>query len=289
MPGPQFLQLYAAIIVATLLGAWLILKQSDRSGDAPRLPIPRNPDPYEIACLRGGFREVAWLAIFSLAGKGYVDTLEDGWQSRRVHPDVKLLPEAEREVFRWLQEKRKPSDMAGANLEQLKRLCSEYEARFQSMGLLRVHDQFPMLVAIVGIVLIGGLGAFKLLAALAKGRHNVGGLIAFGILGAIGVLFVCAFRPRLSAHGKRYLQDWQQSFEGLKTEVGKADHAMVNPAALLAVGVFGVAVLSASPYQEFRRLYAGPDSSGSSSSGCSSSDSSCGGGGDGGGGCGGCS
>jgi uncharacterized protein (TIGR04222 family) len=288
MPGPQFLQLYAGVIAATLFGAWYVMKRSDSSAEAPRLIIPRNPDPYEIACLRGGYREMIWLAVFSLTEKGYVEALQDGWKRQAVHPDPALLTLPEREVLNWLTERRSAADVAGAKLPGLSRECQNWEERFRAMGVMAGQtSDVPRLVACTGMALIAALGAFKLIVALFKGRHNIGGIIAFAIIGMVGVLFICAYRPRLTAHGRRYLKDWQHSFDGLKIHVQNANSAMMNPAAMLAVGVFGVTVLAASPYEQFRRLHAGPDTSGSSSSG------SCGSGGDGGGcgggGCGGCS
>jgi len=42
----------------------------------PPLPLPHAPDPFEIACLRGGENEAARLAIFELTQRGYLEVVD---------------------------------------------------------------------------------------------------------------------------------------------------------------------------------------------------------------------
>jgi hypothetical protein len=133
-----------------------------------------------------------------------------------------------------------------------------------------------------------------------------------GIIGVV-ILGVMSKAPRLTAHGKNYLERLQLAFENFKYASKPANlnqnhqpansFAAVDPL-LLSVGIFGTAALAGTAYdgynQAFHKAQQGQSTSGGSScgSGCgtSSDSSSCssgdGGGscsgGCGGGGCGGC-
>ena len=65
MSGPQFLLLYAGIILSVLVLCRERLRLSDPSTALPAPTMPPQPDPYAIAYLRGGTSEVVRLITFS--------------------------------------------------------------------------------------------------------------------------------------------------------------------------------------------------------------------------------
>jgi uncharacterized protein (TIGR04222 family) len=141
------------------------------------------------------------------------------------------------------------------------------------------------LIGLAGTVLIVGLGGYKLMAALAKGRTNVGFLIFMGIT-ALVVLWRACKPPRLSRRGQDYLQRLQGAFQSLKAQATDiAATSEPNPTAMLLVALFGLDVLAGTSYAYFRDMFAQAASSGGWSGGCGGG--GCGGGGCGGG-CGGC-
>ena len=76
MYGPDFLWLYAGVIVCALgvlLGAALLPRRRLRASTAG---VSLNPDPYEIAYLRGGELEVGRLAL--------IDLIEEGWLQEKI-------------------------------------------------------------------------------------------------------------------------------------------------------------------------------------------------------------
>src|SRR5262245_38132446 len=76
MYGPKFLLLYVGLAVFTILACRLAIRGSDPTKNLPPLPVPSNPDPYEIAYLRGGENEVTRLIIFNLIQRKYLKTTD---------------------------------------------------------------------------------------------------------------------------------------------------------------------------------------------------------------------
>ena len=62
LPGPQFLGLYIALAIAVTYGLWWKRRQLELQATA----VPRLDDPYQLAMLRKGPREVAGLAMLTL-------------------------------------------------------------------------------------------------------------------------------------------------------------------------------------------------------------------------------
>ena len=76
MSGPKFLGIYACLIAVTAVACDRFLRGLDTTdGDGPP-PVPIDPDPYELAYLRGGINETIRTVGFSLLGRGYVDVVE---------------------------------------------------------------------------------------------------------------------------------------------------------------------------------------------------------------------
>ena len=296
MPGPQFLGLYAAVIVLTLIAAYMRLSSSGRD-DTPNPRVSTAPDPYQMAYLRGGDAEVGKLLLIELARRGYVQertgtTLSGGKVFLRQtdsHPSPALLPAAQRKVF----------DLVGGAEQSLQKLMRGAEFRgavssmtttfSEAMGAegLMVQSGKRRNVILTSAALIFGLGGFKLLVALANGRYNVGfllllSLFAFVALGAIAT-------KRLTSRGRRYLNQTQDAYRGETADViFDAGSAQPN-SMLLHVGLFGAPILfgtAASGYATMLGLDPNRNyGSGGCGAGCGSG---CSGGGGCGGGCGGC-
>jgi uncharacterized protein (TIGR04222 family) len=82
MDGPAFLVLYVSVIILSAVALGVARANSDRSDNLNIPAIPPDPDPYEIAFLRGGANEVARAIIFSLIQKGFVEIVAEGKTSR---------------------------------------------------------------------------------------------------------------------------------------------------------------------------------------------------------------
>lgn len=304
MQGGMFLFLYAVVILIALLGFYWIKSKLDWTSEMPLPQIPTEPDPYEIAYMRGGVNELARSVIFSLVHKGFLQVSNEGKKSfismAPTQPNWTTLPPIEKGLLGWFQSRRDVKEIFGqfGLAEMLQPLTGEYERKLVQGHFLNSTDHRSK-VRLLAILVFGGtllLGVYKLIAAITHGRFNIVFLIIFLV-----VLFFIAMTvgkaPRLSNLGQRYLNALQTAFENLKARMlmetprnGQAAPTMasVDPF-LLAMGIFGVGALTGTAYSEYERAFhragaTGGTGSSGCGSGCGSSCSS----GDGGGGCGGC-
>jgi uncharacterized protein (TIGR04222 family) len=288
MPGPQFLWFYAVAIGVILGYGWWSLRRWDPTASLPAPLIPTNPDPYEIACLRGGDREVSRLMVLALLERQYLETTGDGEIRRRIpRMDPDSLNNAERQLLHWFDVARKPRELFSGQAGEIVRGCTApLEQRLLAEQLvaspeLRSAVWRTVLACATAVAAVGG---YKLAVALEKGRSNYRYLILMMIFGVASTLLLSLGR-RLTARGRTYLQNLSTAFADLRREPGfPSDPA---PKLLLAAGVFGMAVLAGTEYEPLRRLYARSERDSGSSCGGGDSGGGCGGG-DGGGGCGGC-
>lgn len=294
MRGPAFLLFYAVVIGLTLLASWLARRALDWTGGMPTPTIPRDPDPHEIAYLRGGENEVTRSVIFALVQKGLLQVSQQGNDhfvgQVAEQKERRSLSPIERRTLDWFTQPQKTSEVfrSGALASQLKPFCAAYEQRLKSEQLLTTDEmrQRARLIIVAGTLAIVGLGAYKLLIALSRGRFNVGFLIALGVVGLIPLFLVCR-TPRVSRRGREYMERLRLAFERLRYDVRPAPQPQAagayafDPSLLLMVGVFGVGALADTQYNYFQQSFrqsavhgGGTGSSSSCGSSCGSSDSS---------------
>jgi uncharacterized protein (TIGR04222 family) len=310
MYGPHFLVFYGTMIAFTLAICWWWVRQSDTSDHLPPLELPRQVDPYAVAYLRGGKNEVIRLAIFDLLQNGYLEIVDanleaidekgqgDSGQKKwirqtangRVHGELAPVVHT---VWKWFRAMRKPEEVFSGDLPaKIEAHCEEYQRWMETESLTPTEGRTASLQARwMGVLLIAGLGGYKLAVALSQGRHNVLFLVFMGVVGLV-LLFVACKPRRLSRRGKLYLERLQSTFEGLKRQASTTVMGGAKPDLLLATGVFGIAMLASTPYGFFGDVFKqGARSSGGCGGGCGGAGcggGGCGGGGCGGGGCGGC-
>ena len=313
MYGPYFLVFYILFIIATVSGYRLLKSRLDKTAHFAVPPIPHNPDPFEIAFLRGGANELARALVFSLAQKNLLKFAGSD-KSSQINPtgiqfDLQTLSPIERAALGWFGITRDTKEMFHSK-DGLTQTLKPYYETFQTR--LEMQNFFPdeemkkrnNRLTLQAFLIFGGLGTYKFIAALSSGFTNVVGIVVIAIIGVF-VLGFAAKMPRLTKLGKIYLERLQMAFDRIKlsnhnetsiqTGVPSATFAAVDPF-LLSVGVFGGAALAGTIYSDYNRTFekaqsqasvsSGTCGSGCGSSNCSSSD--CGGSGGGGGGCGGC-
>lgn len=302
MPGPEFIFVYGMVIAVTLLLCWRVMRALDPTAVMPVPRVPIKPDPYEIAYLRGGENNVARVAVVSLAQRGYLWVTKEkekgglfSWvtkgssglsssREQRIermpdHPDARHLNPLERRIFDYFSsphtasEVFKPEGLAEVMVLE----CARYEQRLQTEKLLATAElkDLAWKIGLAGGAVIVGLGGFKFIVALSRGRPNVLFLIIMGIVAVSILVGIC--RQRLSTRGSAHLKELEQAFEGLKGQTFAASPTADTTLPLL-MGLFGVAVLAGTPFEVYQQMFRRQ-----SSGGCGGG---CGGGCDGG--CGGC-
>jgi len=284
LTGPQFLVFYAVLITVTVAYCWFRRRGSDALASLPPPALPQRFDPYEIAYLRGGDREVARVAVVRLAQSGYLLTGGKRIVTQTDHPPLQDLTDLERCVFDWVAQERNVKDVFYDSelIAMLRSHTLRYEERLHRDRMLVENDAMAGYTAIA-LALIAGVGILRLFVGLVRQRP-VGFLILMGIAGLIA-LFLVSRRSRLSARGEAYLKGLQQEWEQRARPVQVDDDSIV-----LATGLFGAGVLAGTPYEDLSHTNKSHDSSASisCSAGGDGGGGGCSGGGGCGGGCGGC-
>lgn len=296
MTGPEFLQIYAVIIVA----AWLWAHWQSRAARSAPTGEPSEPTPplnsRELAFLRGGVSEVIRLTVFALVARGHLQTLNQ--KILKFETGVKLGPAEdpptaqdldplEALVHRFFQAPRPPASIFqdADLLEGAAAQCRDAEQRLNQAALLTPAETRRHGVAVssiaVGVILSTGL--LRLLYALSKGSDQVGYLIVMGLIGA-GVAVGLSRVPRLSPRGRSYLASHQEKFADLKERITRLEEPSDVRALVAAVALFGFSVLEGTAYAKLAAGFPRAASTG----GCGGGGCSGGGCGGGCGGCGGC-
>lgn len=288
MYGGEFLIFYALTIALTVAICWLSIRSLDRTTNLPPPLIPSQPNPQEIAYLRGGENEVTRLVIFDLIQRGYLQVQENKIERSPNNPDLLNLSSLETEIFRFFATLKTVSKIFNSGLlAKVKEYFVDCERQLQNQQILFSEETKNLVrhISSLGTSVILGLGGYKLVISLIKGRSNVGFLIVMAIF-SITFLYAICQTPRLTQRGKTYLKRLQQAFGQLKQQTTTIDSSFdpQNSNLSLLVAVFGVSVLAGTPFSSISQTFERSSVSGGSSGSCGSS---CGGGGCGGG-CGGC-
>lgn len=312
MRGPAFLVLYLLVIVVVSIVTYARRNALDTTDWDGQPAIPKSPNPYDIAMLRGGINELARTVIAVLVDRGLVEIKPNKGGSAR-EPYVlqrkdgaappKDLPPLEQKALAYFSHPRTAGGVfeLGGIGRHIGADSALIEARLCDQGLTatdKMRNRAAILV-LQGMVAIAALGAYKLVAALHHGRHNVAFLILMGLTGSL-LLIPIGRVPRVTRRGREHLARLRTAFGGLRVRRDDEDPAMKSATVALAAAIFGITavggIAGVEMTQAFRRAARHDESSscaavhgcGSSTSatGCGSSGSSCGGGG--GSGCGGC-
>ncbi len=325
--GEDFLNFYlGAFLVATI--ASLLLGKMARSGLPARPGVEPPTDPYEIAFLSGGGRQMVDAALAALHSRGLLafgrnshgvttvgfapGALKPGQNPLEKHPDLspieqqlcRALPARDQEEIRHVRKALEPT--AQAMQDEL--ADKGWIMTAAALASARFATALPMLILL-------GVGITKWIIGLS--RHKpVGFLFLLMILTIVALMFCvrglkrrtragdqawkAARQQYLSARGPRHAPSYFASPQ--TTASGVAPVAGMDPYAMaMLVGVGGTAALASMPqYEELRRAILNPHPAtgtntgcGTTTSSCGSAGGSCGGGGDSGGGgssgCGGCS
>jgi uncharacterized protein (TIGR04222 family) len=303
MPGPSFLGFYGCVVVATLLWCWWRARKLDPTGEMPPMPLPAEPDPLEVAYLKGGANETTRVTVFDLIQRGYLEIHEPSRalglfkrekQIRRAAKalDPRLLSPVERTVYAGFStpqtaaEVFRSSGLPGC----VEAVCQKYQEGLQAENLLFPEEQRNKVYLLSGrgALVMLGLAGYKLFVALEKGRHNVAFLIIMAVLSCLLLAVVCR-PPRQSKRGRDYLARLESVFERLKAQAYWTTGPQADALLLMSVALFGMSALENTLYADVGNLFRGGNvmgGGGCGGGGCGGG--GCGGGGCGGGGCGGC-
>jgi uncharacterized protein (TIGR04222 family) len=302
MYGPYFLGFYAVVIVAVFgISKFLLyFADSTRSMELPQ--VPSAVDPYEIAYMRGGENEVIRLAILDLIQRGYLQRIGHTRKSDEItkakdHPDRRHLNSIEDTVFGHFAVPSTIDKVFQSSLSSsVKYECQKYQIKLEQENCIfdGSDSGFLNILMVIGLCVIVGLGGYKLIVAVAKGRLNVGFLIMMMAAATFFYLGYCK-PPRMSSKGRKYLERLKLAYAKLEDKKIKKNIQATDPTFVIMAGIFGAGALAGTVYSYYPTMFQKSKQNWYSSSSCGSScgyscssGGSCGGGGGCGGGCGGC-
>lgn len=284
--GPAFLAFYLLASAGGLVFLYLAARgvvfgpQRAASVDARK----HLRDPYLVAYLRGGVREVIHTLVFALHQRTLLTNAKEhivavGGRSAREAVQHPL------ELALILQ--------CGANttMEELikavtlRAAIENYAEPLRESGLVADEAEKarrkPAFLAVAGT--LAALSVIKILLALQRGHSNIVLLVILTLI-VLAACYAIYRSPKTNA-GRRALADQQTLFTRLKSRVARMAADGATNEAVLVAATFGLDALPGEAYPFAAMLHKQTrQGSSSCSSGCGSS---CGGGGCGGG-CGGC-
>lgn len=260
MYGPHFLLFYAVVIGVVLAVTRWQVRSADRTLEE-RVDDP--PDPVEatdLALLRGNVNEVLRLTVVELVQRGFLRVVEGtffGMTSGQkiaqapTAPDPRFLSRLQRPVFDFFKSPRKASELfSDKSLKEWFRVeCTDAETRLEQYRLITPNEvtRKSHRTALVAGLIVLGLGVYKLVVALSKGKTNVGFLEIMAVIGVFAVLIVMR-TPRVSRRGKAYLQKLQIRYSRLRYEIIGLTRAIDESGLIFAVALFGIPVLQGTAY-----------------------------------------
>lgn len=247
--GPFYLGLYAAVAAALIVVARWWTHHRDPTASLDPEPLPAEPDPYEIAYLRGGAYEVCRLAVAELLQRGYVH-LEGNVVGRVADaPAEAYLPPPARAVLDWFEGETRTSfrdflTSCGPQ-DPLKSYCSEVRSRLEDRQLLagaKIRRYRYGVFGLAGLMTMG-FGGYRLAVAPWNDFWNLE-LLVLMIATAVVLGFQLARLGGATSRGRRYLEELRQTFESFRQRISWDSTVGSDPRTLLTIGIFGAAALS---------------------------------------------
>jgi uncharacterized protein (TIGR04222 family) len=283
LAGPAFLGLYLTVLILTILVAVWLRRRLGEPTDCEEDAIPQL-DPYEVAYLAGKAEGAANAAMTKLVHQGLltVSAAERKVIAQGTLPagapllERVIHAEACEQLGQTIKEVRSRAAVATDRIDQ----------RLQKLGLVVSDDKAPAarVIPTLLVLAVAFFGALKIAVGLSRGKPVVF-LVILCVLTVLIALAGFARRPHRTRRGGRLLAQLKQDHAAL-AHAGRHPNDLAEQDLALAMGLFGLVVLSEGPLADLKTALTPPPGSGGS---CGGGDGGgCGGGGCGGGGCGGC-
>jgi uncharacterized protein (TIGR04222 family) len=287
MSGPEFLGFFLPASLIAFFASALLLYLMRPSGEEWR-----PDDPYDVALARGGFNAVLEAAVAKLVHSRAITI--DGTTTNSQLALGSNVPErphvAEQAVLRWVKEG--DSSMTTGSRLMESAMSTRQRALIEKGVLIGDGTRwFNYFIAASPMLVMGWLGADKMMVGLSRGRPVAFLVLSLGLM-AVALVVMMMLRPKLTSSAVKTLNQAKAENSALRyAGTGGSLSHLDGRDVMFSVALFGMAPLIGTELGPVQRLMHPPGSSGGSSCGgssCSSSScgSSCGGGC--GGGCGGC-
>lgn len=284
LPGPDFLNVFGALVIIVLAATWLVIHFADRTDRRPPPPVPQTPDAIDVAFLQGGVNQVVRTVVYDLVQRGYAAlATEDRVMPTSKTPQPGELDALETRVLEQIQVRPKAHQLFENRDQraQVLKLLEPVRARLAAQNLLKPASVkiWRRRAQIAGTLALLSFAAVKIYVELTSGQ-NVSYLV-FLCLASILALFALAYvltRSHASRRGRAYLEAMELAYrprlDAALATLG-ASHGMkgFEGASLFLIGLYGFSVLKgttdAAFVEHFKRATA--DGGGSCGSSCAGS------------------
>jgi uncharacterized protein (TIGR04222 family) len=267
--GGAFLQLYAALMVATIIGSVWLRRLLRETGTARG----GRPEAFDLAYLAGGAERCTDAVVAQLLSSGQA-RWDDSARVLVLEGPAEDGSEPPAQVARCIAANGSPTQVLMRSARALRPLAQKLERNNLLLNAAAAWN--VRLFSALPLLLLAAFGATKIYVGLARSKPIIFLVILTAIVAVIGLGMLLS-RPTRTRAGDRALAEAKQRH-------ARALRSPQQKELGLAVALLGTAALSGTAYANYHQMRAPPSSSGDSSG----SDS---GGGDsdgGGGGCGGC-
>jgi uncharacterized protein (TIGR04222 family) len=257
MPGPTYLPVYGIIVLFTIMIVRVRARRLDPSLGLDPPTVPGKLNAHQIAFLRGGPARVLAVVLYDLCRRGYLQILQAGVSGPSIGRsegtgELGLLSNFERAVFGEIKGPRPVEELrTDRRLAVLsEQYCTKLEKPLENDLLLMPEDckSKALRLGWHAALCLLVLALYKVLVALAKGRQNVGFLIILGIVGVMVVVSVARL-PRITRHGKAYLDRLSLAFEDWADRIERMPELVADPSAVMAIALLGLPALAGTTLQ----------------------------------------
>lgn len=222
-------------------------------------------DPYEIAYLCGGERQVLELVGFSLFQKGYLEIDGDRLQRSDNSLDLAQLEPIEQEVLEWFSQGRRVEGFGFIYADDLQtNVRQDFDGyrqwlRNEKLLLIEKDRTTALKVGACGVGAIIVIGGYKLIDSLPQG-YPYWGVLEFIAFVSISWLIYMFQKPgqRLSQRGKQYLKSLQERFELSKLDATVHPSAEYTDVLMMKIALSGLKILQKTPYEDYSKLFVAP-------------------------------
>lgn len=285
LPGPDFLNVFGAVVIAVLALTALLIHFADHTDRRPP-PVPENPDAIEVAFLQGGVNQVIRTVVYDLVQRGYATLVKDDRvEATSKTPQPGELDAVESYVLKLIGAKPKAHELFGdkGQRKTLLALLEPVRARLASQDLVKPDSvkNWRQRAQIVGTLLFLGFAGAKVYVALTRDHSDVSYLVflcAASILSLFALAYVLT-RSHASRRGRAWLEAMQLAYKPRLDEAvarlgaGPATAKAFAGPSLFLISLYGFAPLRGTSEGAFARHFrrASIESGGSCGSSCGGS------------------
>ncbi len=264
LSGPDFMVLYVSLFVVAGVALWILLRRLDTTGRLPPIPVPAEPDPYEVAYLSGAVPGVLQVAMVELVERGLLEAKGTRVQRAPMAPS----PEGLGVLLRAILESMGPGVEATALLVVGRRSdlyrrvaseCMKHHDRWLELGCFnptsatkRAWQVTLCAIALLLVVAVPWMARGSSGAAILSDPIP---LLVVWLIGSFALLVIRgATLTRLSKQGRRLLSELRGKFVASRAGRSPDERAAWDPAILMSLALFGASRFARTSHGKYDTL-----------------------------------